>query len=517
MCTQDKADKEWNDFFKKSLEKPDLPFDPRAWQAMEKKLNKRQAWRNAYRGGFFGLLVLILISTGVWYGSKETRGGHREDIRKEAIPGGQTSQATLESHRKEAINKRDNQAVASAPTTVPASAIAEEIKINPLSVEEEPNPHPASSSFQKKSASLGKNPLPAEKLNQAGLRKNAVHKKARQWAKARPFPRTGGLKSQVVADTLRSKNENPAFGESFSGTTRRDNTGERRIEQAETDKSDRISQRKKLLAPDRGETTTDGVDPLSGPMIPERANESSAPEALGIRPLQLVLTSHETEMTEWPARHAEVKVADRRFPDSSLAKRRSTLLNRWSANLMLAPDLSAVGFAHFTTPGISQGLGLEYQLSPRLSVQTGVLYASKIYSAGPDDYTPAKPWTYRKPAQVEGDCKVLDLPINLRYKFFLKERYALYVITGLSSYLMRREQYQYLYPGYPTINWTAPTKNFHWFGVVNLSLGYERKLSQRFSLQVEPYLKVPLAGVGAGKVKLITTGTFFVLKYQLGK
>jgi hypothetical protein len=144
-------------------------------------------------------------------------------------------------------------------------------------------------------------------------------------------------------------------------------------------------------------------------------------------------------------------------------------------------------------------------------------YASKVYFAGPDDYQPARPWKYRKPERIEGECRVLDLPLHLRYKILLKEKYAMYVVTGLSSYLMRHEQYEYMYPGYPDVYWSAPTRNNHWFGVVNLSLGYERKLSRRFSLQVEPYVKLPLAGVGAGKVKLFTTGAFFVLKYQLSK
>ena len=42
--------------------------------------------------------------------------------------------------------------------------------------------------------------------------------------------------------------------------------------------------------------------------------------------------------------------------------------------------------------------------------------------------------------------------------------------------------------------------------MANLGLGYERKLSSGFSFTVSPYVKLPLSGVGFGKVKLTSGG-----------
>jgi hypothetical protein len=53
--------------------------------------------------------------------------------------------------------------------------------------------------------------------------------------------------------------------------------------------------------------------------------------------------------------------------------------------------------------------------------------------------------------------------------------------------------------------------------VVNLSVGYERNLGRRFSWQAEPFLKLPLGGVGFGKVRLGSGGVFVSLKYKMGK
>src|SRR4051794_36430835 len=68
MRTQERADKELDDWFKKSLEEPDIPFDPQAWQAMQEKLEQDRSDRIAY-WVFFGILALLLVSTGIgiWY------------------------------------------------------------------------------------------------------------------------------------------------------------------------------------------------------------------------------------------------------------------------------------------------------------------------------------------------------------------------------------------------------------------------------------------------------------------
>ena len=79
-----------------------------------------------------------------------------------------------------------------------------------------------------------------------------------------------------------------------------------------------------------------------------------------------------------------------------------------------------------------------------------------------------------------------------------------------------REQYSYAYtenyrPGYWQGEWV--NANRHYFSVLNLSAGYEHALSTRWSLQAEPYLKIPLTGIGTGKLRLISAGVFFGVKY----
>jgi hypothetical protein len=49
---------------------------------------------------------------------------------------------------------------------------------------------------------------------------------------------------------------------------------------------------------------------------------------------------------------------------------------------------------------------------------------------------------------------------------------------------------------------------------LKLSAGYEKKLSSKIFLTAEPYLNLPLTGIGYGKVKLYSAGILFSLNVK---
>jgi hypothetical protein len=191
---------------------------------------------------------------------------------------------------------------------------------------------------------------------------------------------------------------------------------------------------------------------------------------------------------------------------------------RFYVGLVAAPDLTTVKFVDVERPMLNIGVVLEYRLTNRLRVSTGLLRANKQYDARREDYD----WSaYPRAATrsftwVDGACTVLDVPLNLRYDAVVRPQARLFGAVGLSSFFMQRERYTYDYTEYnkPYV-WerTYVNENRHLFSVLNLSLGYERRLNTHWSLQAEPYLKLPLAGVGAGKVQLTSGGVFFGAKY----
>ncbi|UCS93010.1 PorT family protein [Echinicola marina] len=197
-------------------------------------------------------------------------------------------------------------------------------------------------------------------------------------------------------------------------------------------------------------------------------------------------------------------------------KEGSDIAQRWSFALLFSPDVSALKLKEVRGVGTSVGINLEYYFLPKWSLNFGGLYSFKTYGTSNGyqfSYPSSMPTTW-----VEGDCYVLDIPLNIRFYAINGPMDRWYASAGLSSYLMLKEKYQLIngyssyYPNYENLE--VNNKNQHFFQVLNLSMGYERRLSEKLSIQVEPYLKLPLNGVGEGQVSLKSAGALIGLKYK---
>lgn len=183
------------------------------------------------------------------------------------------------------------------------------------------------------------------------------------------------------------------------------------------------------------------------------------------------------------------------------------------------PDLSAVGLHEAGKVKIAYGAGLSYSLN-RFTIRSGFYVSKKVYTAGPEDYHPPQHnWIYYVDlTEVDADCKVYEIPVTVSYTFSESKRHSWFASTGLSSYLMKKETYGYYYknsasqPMYK--NWTLKNGENHVFSILNLSAGYERKLNKTFSVIAEPYLKIPMDGIGFGSIKLNSVGLFFTLSIK---
>lgn len=164
---------------------------------------------------------------------------------------------------------------------------------------------------------------------------------------------------------------------------------------------------------------------------------------------------------------------------------------------------------------VAYGAGLSYDLSRRFTLRTGFYVDKKIYSVGKNDYHAqgGNIVNYDYLQSIDGDCKVYEIPLILNYNFGKLKNHYWFAAAGLSSYLMKKESYDYYYK-YPSGNtydklWSVSNKNKHYFSVLDLSAGYEYAFNKKFSLAAEPYLKLPFSGVGAGKIKLNSAGILF--------
>ncbi len=166
--------------------------------------------------------------------------------------------------------------------------------------------------------------------------------------------------------------------------------------------------------------------------------------------------------------------------------------------MLASPDLSSINYAAVNSVGSNYALLVDYQFNSRWSVSTGGIWSKKKYSSDNEitygNYTAD---------HLDGTCRILDIPINLSYRFRPHAKASFYASLGFSSYIMVSENYTYtVYTSYGDRVYTDAVdgKNNEWFKTLNLSLGIQYQLAPRLYLQAEPFLKAPLAGVGEGDV-----------------
>jgi hypothetical protein len=93
-----------------------------------------------------------------------------------------------------------------------------------------------------------------------------------------------------------------------------------------------------------------------------------------------------------------------------------------------------------------------------------------------------------------------------------------FATAGLSTYLMSREKYTYQFEtswGTGDSSWNIRQPSQYWFSIVNLSVGFEQRIGKIGNLRLEPYVRVPLSGIGTGSLPILSGGVNIGLTRQL--
>ena len=275
----------------------------------------------------------------------------------------------------------------------------------------------------------------------------------------------------------------------------------------------------KIISPVIG---ADKNEPALKSVAPATDNQQTAPAN------DLVIKSQNTiQPTQQPAAPVTENKEAKAEPVTDVANKpakKERLQKSFASKLILSasagPDYSSVKFKQSGEVKLNYGIGVGYQLNDRFTIRTGLYAGSKVYTANAKSYkTPYQtgPYSYRL-TSVDANCYVVEVPLNLVYNFKTAKNHNWFASAGLSSYFMKKEDYLYTYTN-PTGDkyshlWEFRNDNKHPFSVLGLSAGYQYTVNKRFSLLAEPYLKMPLGGVGDGKVKLNNTGVMFTAAWK---
>jgi hypothetical protein len=200
-------------------------------------------------------------------------------------------------------------------------------------------------------------------------------------------------------------------------------------------------------------------------------------------------------------------------PDKKKIKPNSKTLkgNGFYAGIIAGPDFSKVKESPFKGHGFSSAILLGYKINKLFFVETGINNDTKNY------YSDGNAFNEKGAAMpdgmvinnLEGRSKILEIPIKIGYRVYQNKKINLFVAGGVSTYIMTNEKNNYNV----TMNGNAEKmegiykkNNVKMPAVFNVSLGLEMRLSGLLKIRIEPYLKLPLQGVGVGKLPVTSAG-----------
>ena len=252
--------------------------------------------------------------------------------------------------------------------------------------------------------------------------------------------------------------------------------------------------------------------------VTQQAKSTSA-ESL---PNKTVLEDEDSSLVTAASR--QKPLADSALDNTIISKEENTRLQgRLSFAFVFAPEFSTTSLSNYSSPGDSYGLRIGYQLSKRLSVQTGFIRSQKKYEGSGSDYKPRNPayWQIRTngvvPEEIYSKCLVYELPLGIQFDAIQTAKSRVFFSASSSSYFMISQAYDYAFqspnPG-ADMGWRSRGSESYWFSVGMVSAGYERYINRSFAIGIEPYLKVSLAEIGWPKIKLYSTGAYVTLRYK---
>lgn len=205
--------------------------------------------------------------------------------------------------------------------------------------------------------------------------------------------------------------------------------------------------------------------------------------------------------------------------------------DKWEMGLVLAPSIG-----NSKKLNMGYGVSMAYALSDKVSISSGLSYsemgASKDLSRkteGPQNSpggASAMVHETKSLQSVDASLVGLDIPIEVKYYFNKK----FYTNVGFSAFavLSQKQNNNYLQgmveprlsdqgnpAGFNTVFSqksvseavpAAELRNDKYFGFYNISFGYKQKISDKRSLSVEPFLKLPVKEFTKENLYLLGTG-----------
>ncbi|WP_223709041.1 outer membrane beta-barrel protein [Niabella beijingensis] len=203
---------------------------------------------------------------------------------------------------------------------------------------------------------------------------------------------------------------------------------------------------------------------------------------------------------------------------STETSRGRTATTRWQVGLLAGSNLGMVRGTVSSKPGLNAGVLVQRKLGQsRFSLESGVVYESMTYDVNNADFNPNGNPVSSRVSNIEGACTMVDVPVNVRYDVVASKKNKAFISTGVSPTVIVKQSYIYDLDqgdGPVQINRDVSGRGKSVYAVANLSIGYEQKWNH-VSVQIAPYVKIPMGEIGYGNLSLGGVGTQISIKKDL--
>lgn len=186
--------------------------------------------------------------------------------------------------------------------------------------------------------------------------------------------------------------------------------------------------------------------------------------------------------------------------------------NQFYVGIAAAPEWNKVKSGSFMGGGFSAGFVLGYGISQKLSLETGINWSRKQFNSEGKYFDMQETGSSMPPGMVinclKSTSNLIEIPVALKFNLSNGKNSFFFAKGGVSAYIITKESNDY------NISMNGETKNMKAVyseqsnalpAVVNLSLGYERCIGD-ITVSISPFLKLPLKGIGVGKLPVTGTG-----------
>ena len=205
-----------------------------------------------------------------------------------------------------------------------------------------------------------------------------------------------------------------------------------------------------------------------------------------------------------------------------IAEKKTDTIQRSSKiywGIVFGPGINRVKNQKLQKPGFDIGIiaGISI-LKGKASVETGLLYTQKYYFSDGKYFNMDKAGGSMPQGMevmsLDGSSRLFEVPVKFKYKVLQKNRSGVFLSTGISSYLMTKEENDYLtmMNGSEQSMIGSYKDNSRYIAVMaNLGAEYNYKIGKHTLIRIEPYIQIPLKGIGIGSMPVMTTGLHFGL------